>query len=129
MCRHCAQPRYVTMAARSSDTSAHGVDDALAVFSVEGRSVRSLFTEAGFRDVRVRIEVATSGTVSGGVPRREAASSPLAGLISTLTEHLRSDLIRELQLALSDHVDDEGLVCTIGRTCAGWRGGELPGRV
>ena len=76
--------------------------------------VRNLFTEAGFRDVHVTIEVCSIRYPSvEEFVRREAASSPLAGPIGALNAQVRKDLIRDLQIALSGHVDDEGLVCPI----------------
>lgn len=85
---------------------------------------RSLFTEAGFRDVRVRIEVCSIRYPSiAEYLRREAASSPLAGPIGALAAHVRADLIRELEAALSDYVDDEGFVCPFETYAAlAWRG-------
>lgn len=76
--------------------------------------VRTLFTGAGFQDVHVRIEV--SGVRYPSLEefvRREAASSPLAGPISRLSAEVRSRLIRDLDGALHDHVDDEGVVFPI----------------
>jgi hypothetical protein len=64
--------------------------------------------------VRVRIEVCSIRYPSvQEFLRREAASSPLAGPISALNADMRNDLICDLQTALSDHVDDEGVVCPI----------------
>jgi ubiquinone/menaquinone biosynthesis C-methylase UbiE len=76
--------------------------------------LRDLFREAGFGDVQVRIEVGSLRYPScGEFLRREAASSPLAGPVSALRDDLRNELIRELEDALSDHVDDDGVVCGI----------------
>jgi ubiquinone/menaquinone biosynthesis C-methylase UbiE len=73
---------------------------------------RELFQEAGFGNVRVRIEVESLRYPScGEFLRREAASSPLAGPVSALGALAREELIRELEDALSAHVDDDGVVC------------------
>jgi len=86
---------------------------------------RSLFTDAGFRDVHVRIEVCSIRYPSvEEFVRREAASSPLAGPIGALNAHVRNDLIRDLQIALFDHVDDDGVVCLIETYVALARPGE-----
>ena len=76
--------------------------------------LRGLFREAGFEGAQVRIEVGSLRYPScREFLRREAASSPLAGPISALRDDVRNELIRELEVALSDHVDDDGVVCVI----------------
>jgi len=120
-------PAYVTMA---SALERHVGPEAGAMmrspfstWSVD--QFRSLFTEAGFRDVHVRIEVCSIRYPSvEEFVRREAASSPLAGPIGALNAHVRNDLIRDLQIALFDHVDDEGVVCPIETYVALGRRGE-----
>jgi ubiquinone/menaquinone biosynthesis C-methylase UbiE len=75
---------------------------------------RNLFHHAGFRDVHVSVEVCSIRYPSvEEFLRREAASSPLAGPISALDARGRIALIRDLQIALADHVDDDGVVCLI----------------
>jgi ubiquinone/menaquinone biosynthesis C-methylase UbiE len=75
---------------------------------------RALFTDAGFPDARVRIEVCSIRYPSvEEFLRREAASSPLAGPVGALNAGARNDLIADLETALADHVDDEGVVCPI----------------
>lgn len=75
---------------------------------------RKLFTDAGFREVNVKIDVSSLRYPSvGEFLRREAASSPLAGPVSALNANARRDLIRDLEAALADHVDDAGVVCPI----------------
>jgi ubiquinone/menaquinone biosynthesis C-methylase UbiE len=73
--------------------------------------LRGLLEGAGFRDVKVRIDV---GSVRYPSPReflrREAASSPLAGPVAALIEAARAALVRDLEDALRPHVDDEGVV-------------------
>jgi SAM-dependent methyltransferase len=75
---------------------------------------RSLFTDAGFDDVRVTIEVGALRYPSAEeFLRREAASSPLAGPVGALSAHERGHLLRELEAALTDRVDDVGVMCAI----------------
>jgi hypothetical protein len=77
-------------------------------------ALRALFTRAGFGQIRVRIEICSIRYPSfEEFLRREAASSPLAGPISALGADGRRDLIRDLQAALLDHADDDGVVCGI----------------
>jgi ubiquinone/menaquinone biosynthesis C-methylase UbiE len=67
--------------------------------------------EAGFRDVRIRIAVAEVRYPSPEeLLRREAASSPLAGPLGALRADVRDALIREVDTALRDRVDDDGVV-------------------
>jgi len=76
--------------------------------------LNALAVEAGFARVGVRIEVASLRYPSAGeFLRREAASSPLAPLVSKLDANVRAELVRELESALADHTDDEGLVCGV----------------
>lgn len=76
--------------------------------------VRALFSDAGFERVRVRIEVASLRYPSAReFLRREAASSPLAPVVNTLDEKRRDGLVRELESALADHTDDDGVVCGV----------------
>ena len=76
--------------------------------------LRALVGDAGFVDVRVRIEVASLRYPSAAeFLRREAASSPLAALVSALDETRRIELVRELESALGDRVDDDGVVCGV----------------
>jgi ubiquinone/menaquinone biosynthesis C-methylase UbiE len=81
-------------------------------WSVAG--LKALVADAGFEHVRVRIEVASLRYPSAAeFLRREAASSPLAGFVGTLDVDRRADLIRALELALANHVDDDGVVCGV----------------
>lgn len=76
--------------------------------------LRRLFRDAGWEDVRLRIEVGSLRYPScEEFLRREAASSPLAGPVLALGDDRRGELIRELEDALSDHVDDDGVVCVL----------------
>jgi ubiquinone/menaquinone biosynthesis C-methylase UbiE len=75
---------------------------------------RSLVLEAGFRNVRVKIEVSSLRYPSAAeFLRREAASSPLAGPIGGLSRFRRDELIEHLEASLADHRDDEGVVCPL----------------
>lgn len=81
-------------------------------WSVE--ELRGLFREAGFANAQVRIEVGSLRYPScAEFLRREAASSPLAGPVSALREDVRNELVAKLEEALSDHVDDDGVVCVL----------------
>jgi ubiquinone/menaquinone biosynthesis C-methylase UbiE len=76
--------------------------------------LRGLFREAGFANAQVRIEVGSLRYPScAEFLRREAASSPLAGPVSALREDVRNELVAKLEEALSDHVDDDGVVCVL----------------
>lgn len=109
-------PAYVTLAnaleRHVSPEAGVMMRSPFSVWSVE--QLRSLFTEAGFRTATVAIEV--GGLRYPSVEeflRREAASSPLAGPVGALPGAARETLVRELQAALSDQCDDEGVVCPI----------------
>ena len=109
-------PAYVAMAdALERYVSAEAgamMRSPFSVWDVDG--FRGLFTRAGFGDVRVRIEISSIRYPSfKEFLRREAASSPLAGPISALGADVRGNLIRDLQAALLDHADDDGVVCGI----------------
>ena len=76
--------------------------------------LRGLFGGAGFGDVSVRIEVGSLRYPScQEFLRREAASSPLAGPVSALRTDVRDELIEKLEEVLSDHADDDGVVCVV----------------
>ena len=77
-------------------------------------SLESLVASAGFERVRVRIEVASIRYPSPAeFLRREAASSPLASLMAVVPASRRAELVDELESALADHVDDDGVVCGV----------------
>jgi ubiquinone/menaquinone biosynthesis C-methylase UbiE len=77
-------------------------------------SFRSLFTNAGFAAVHVSIESCSLRYPScQEFLRREAASSPLAAAVAALDDPARGKLIAELEAALRDHIDDDGLVCPL----------------
>jgi hypothetical protein len=76
--------------------------------------LKALAGGAGFAHVGVRIEVASLRYPSAGeFLRREASSSPLAPLANTLDAKARAELVSELESALADHTDDEGVVCGV----------------
>lgn len=76
--------------------------------------LRRLFRDAGFEGVRLRIEVGSLRYPScREFLRQEAASSPLAGPVSALSDDVREELIRDLEEALSDHTDDDGVVAVV----------------
>jgi SAM-dependent methyltransferase len=76
--------------------------------------VRGLFTGAGFRDVRVEIEVTELRYPSPEeFLRREAACSPLAEAIAALAEPARAALVDEITTALRSRCDDDGVVFPI----------------
>jgi ubiquinone/menaquinone biosynthesis C-methylase UbiE len=109
-------PAYVTMAdALERYVSAEAGAMMRSPFSPwDVDAFRALFTRAGFGEVRVRIEICSIRYPSSEeFLRREAASSPLAGPISALGADVRRDLIRDLQAALFDHADDDGVVCGV----------------
>ena len=73
--------------------------------------LRALAAGAGLRDTRVRIDAGSVRYPSAReFLRREAASSPLAGPIGALSAEVRGALIRDLETALVDRRDDEGIV-------------------
>lgn len=75
---------------------------------------RGLFTSAGFTRVRVLIEVVSLRYPScEEFVRREASSSPLAAAVGSLPPDARDALIREVKETVSDHLDDDGVVCPI----------------
>lgn len=77
----------------------------------EGEMLRALADDAGFRDRAVTIEISAVRYPSiEEFVRREAASSPLAGPLGSLDRDVRGTLIREIEDALGEYVDDDGIV-------------------
>lgn len=73
--------------------------------------LRSLLEGAGLRDVRVRISLQRLRHASAAeFLRQEAASSPLAGAISSLSEMRMAALLDEIEAALLPYADDEGII-------------------
>jgi ubiquinone/menaquinone biosynthesis C-methylase UbiE len=80
----------------------------------EVKDLRDFFARAGFRDVHVRIEIAGLRYPScQEFLRQEAASSPLAAAVGALTDEGRRALLGELEAAIADHVDDDGVLCVL----------------
>lgn len=73
--------------------------------------LHALAQDAGFDESAVTIEISSVRypSVSEFV-RREAASSPLAGSLEALDRDVREALIQDVAGALSDYVDDRGIV-------------------
>ena len=73
--------------------------------------VRGLLADAGLREVHVRIVCGGERYPSAAeLLRREAASSPLAGRLGDLDAAVRHALVRDLEDALAEHTDDDGVV-------------------
>jgi ubiquinone/menaquinone biosynthesis C-methylase UbiE len=109
-------PAYASMAsALERLVSAEAAAIMVSPFSPwKPQQFRDLFLQAGFSDVRVRIEARSLRYPSvEEFLRREAASSPLAGPVGALRADVRAALIGELEAALADYVDDEGVLCPI----------------
>jgi ubiquinone/menaquinone biosynthesis C-methylase UbiE len=76
--------------------------------------LRSALEEAGFAEVRIRLEIEAEAWPSPAeLLRREAASSPLAGPIGALPAADREALIGDLAHALRDYIDDDRVVFPI----------------
>ncbi len=77
----------------------------------DAEELRSLFTEAGFTNVRIRIGVEIFRVPS---PEefvwRQMVSSPLAGPFSKIDDETRALLFKDVSVALQSYVDDDGLV-------------------
>jgi ubiquinone/menaquinone biosynthesis C-methylase UbiE len=73
--------------------------------------VRALLADAGLREVHVRIVCGGERYPSAAeMLRREAASSPLAARLGDLDAAVRGALVRDLEDALAEHTDDDGVV-------------------
>jgi ubiquinone/menaquinone biosynthesis C-methylase UbiE len=77
----------------------------------DAEEIRTLFADAGFNNVRIRIVIETFRAPS---PEeyvwRQMISSPLAGPFSKIDDATRSALFRDVTMALQSYVDDDGLV-------------------
>jgi ubiquinone/menaquinone biosynthesis C-methylase UbiE len=79
--------------------------------SLSTDQLRDLIAGAGFRDVRIVLGIGPVRYPSAeGLVRQEAASSPLAGPIGSLTNEVREALIRNLGEALRSYTDDDGII-------------------
>ncbi len=77
----------------------------------DAAQLRELVTSAGFRDVRVRIVVASARYPSPAeLLLWETASSPLAGPIGALDEDARAALLADVAGAVREYTDDAGVV-------------------
>lgn len=86
-----------------------GMRSPFSVWSAD--EFRGLLEGAGFRDVKVKIEVGSVRYPSAAeFLRREAASSPLAGPVGALSAAAREALVRDLEEGLRPHRDDDGVV-------------------
>jgi ubiquinone/menaquinone biosynthesis C-methylase UbiE len=116
VCRPIAHsPAYIAMGNALdryvSPTAGAIMRSPFSIWSVN--ELRDLFGAAGF-DARVRIDVWTLRYPSvEEFVRREALSSPLADALGSLNVTVRTDLIRHLETALADHVDDDGVLCPV----------------
>jgi SAM-dependent methyltransferase len=73
--------------------------------------MRALLAGAGLGDVHVRIVCGGERYPSAAeMLRREAASSPLAGRLGALDAAVHDALVRDLEDALAEHTDDDGVV-------------------
>jgi ubiquinone/menaquinone biosynthesis C-methylase UbiE len=80
----------------------------------DAEQLRDMVAGAGFRDVRIRLEIGVEAWPSPAeLLRREAASSPLAGPISALAGPARDALVAGVAHALRDYTDDERVVFPI----------------
>jgi SAM-dependent methyltransferase len=75
---------------------------------------RALFDPASFDSVHVTLVVdALRYPTSAEFLRQEVSSSPLAPTASALTVQARDAIVRDLDAALSDYLDDDGVVCGV----------------
>ena len=76
--------------------------------------VRKLFDGSGWETVHVTIIVdALRYPTTTEFLRQEASSSPLAPTLGALTAEIRDAIVRDLDAALADYIDDEGVVCGV----------------
>ena len=75
---------------------------------------RALFDAASFDTVHVAIVIdALRYSTTAEFLRQEASSSPLAPTVGALTVETRDAIVRDLDAALSDYLDDDGVVCGV----------------
>ena len=75
---------------------------------------RTIVAEGGFEQVRISVDI---GSVrypsSADLLHQEAAASPLAGSLAALPPEARGSLVRDLDAALADFKDDDGITFPI----------------
>jgi SAM-dependent methyltransferase len=72
--------------------------------------LRALVSAGGFRDVQIRVDISHVRYPSvEALLQREAASSPLAGALSSLEPRAWAALIRDLEASLGEFLDDDGI--------------------
>ena len=80
----------------------------------DAERLRELVTAAGFRQVRIRIDIGAARFPSPeGFLRQQAAASPLAGPLHGLAVDGWAALVRDLGETLGAHTDDDGVVFPI----------------
>ena len=73
--------------------------------------LHTLAEDAGFDEPVVTIEISSVRYPSvEEFVRREAASSPLAGLLGSLNRDVRETLLEDVEEVLQDYIDDQGIV-------------------
>jgi ubiquinone/menaquinone biosynthesis C-methylase UbiE len=83
-----------------------------APFALAGATeLRTLLTEAGFSDIRVRIEILPMRVTSleRYVPEQLAAT-PMAGAVAAAGESARAGILQDISTAVQAYRDDEGWV-------------------
>src|SRR5215831_17714409 len=79
--------------------------------SLNTDELRELFLTAGFRDLRILIGIGPARYPSiKEFVLREAASSPLAKEIKSVSDDVFKALINDLDVSLREHTDDGGFV-------------------
>ena len=79
--------------------------------SLNSDELRDLIITSGFHDLRVLIDIGLVRYPSiKEFVLREAASSPLAKEIKSLSDYVFQSLIHDLEGSLRDYVDDDGII-------------------
>ena len=82
--------------------------------SWDAGQLRALLLAARFSSVRVVIEACSLRYPScEEFVRREVSSSPLAESVRALSMERREALVRDVQEAVADHLDDDGVLCPL----------------
>ena len=106
-------PGYVELAAALKEHV--GTDAEVVIGSPfpawEREDVHTLAREAGLREQSITIEIGSMRYPSAEeFVRREAASSPLSESLRDLAQGVRETLVREVEDALREYTDDDGIV-------------------